>query len=158
MLALGLAAAATLVALALPRFSTPAFRICAYLAAIYVSYLGATAPEFPWLNAIEFNLWLTSVAGALAAIVILSPRDQFQFSTLDLLIVLVLIAALTIPTPLVDHTILTRILLRSLVMLYACELLLSLRKARLGPVGMAAILALIALGGHLVLGYWNLTE
>jgi UDP-GlcNAc:undecaprenyl-phosphate GlcNAc-1-phosphate transferase len=157
-LALGLAGAAALVVLLLPRFSTPAIRISAYLAAIYVTYLGATSPQLPWLNAIEFNLWLTSVAGALAAIVILSPRDQFQVSTLDLLIVLVLIAALTIPTPLIDHAVLTRILLRSLVMLYACELLLSLRKARLGPVGMAAILALIALGGRLILGYWNLNE
>jgi len=157
-LALGLAGAATMVALALPRFATPAIRIAAYLAAIYVSYLGATSPEFPWLNAIEFNLWLTSVAGALAAIVILSPRDQFQFSPLDLLIVLVLLAALTVPIPFIDQTVLTRILLRSLVMLYACELLLSFRKTRFGPVGTAAILALVALGGRLIIGYWNFLD
>ena len=157
-LALGLGAATILLPLLSLQLATPVIRVSAYLSAIYISYLGATSEDFGWLNAFELNIWLTSLAAALATIVILSPREQFQFSPLDLLVVLVLIAALMIPIPFIDQTILSRILVRSLVMLYACELLLAQRRSRFGPVGLAATLSLLALGGHLLVSYWNFPD
>jgi len=88
-LAFALAAVTILVAVRQTAAATTVIRIAAYLAVIYVSYRGAISPRLDWMNTPEFNAWLTSVGSALAFIVIFSPREQFRFSTLDLLIVLV---------------------------------------------------------------------
>jgi UDP-GlcNAc:undecaprenyl-phosphate GlcNAc-1-phosphate transferase len=127
-----------------------ATRVTAYLAVVYVSYLSVVAPQFEWLTQPQFSAWLLTVVVAIATVIVLTPRDQFQLSTLDLLIVLVVIGILGVPIPGIDQAVLGRVAFRSLVFLYACEVLLSYRTSRFGPVGMASVLALLVLASSLV--------
>ena len=60
------------------------------------------------------------------------------------------IGSLSIPIQGLDQHVVVRVVFRSLVFLYACEVLLSLKASRFGPVGMAATLALVVLGSHLI--------
>jgi UDP-GlcNAc:undecaprenyl-phosphate GlcNAc-1-phosphate transferase len=153
-LALVLAAAVLAIAFFAKPFTLAATRLTAYLAVIYVSYLSVTSPQFNWLTSTEFSAWLVSVVFAIAVAIMLMPREQFQLSTLDLLIVLVVIGSLSIPIPGLDQQVVARVVFRSLVFLYACEVLLTLKSSRFGPVGMAATISLVLLGSHLVTGWF----
>lgn len=151
-IALVLAAVVLGIALFAKPFTLAATRLTAYLAVIYVSYLSVVSPQFNWLTSTEFSAWVVSVVFAIAVAIMLVPREQFQLSTLDLLIVLVVIGSLSIPIPGLDQQVVARVVFRSLVFLYACEVLLTLKSSRFGPVGMAATISLILLASHLVTG------
>ena len=150
MIAIGLAAVVLGATFFVKAYALAVTRLTAYLAVIYVSYLSVVAPQFTWLTSLEFSAWVISVVVAVAIAIMLAPREQFQLSTLDFLIVLVVIGSLSIPIQGLDQHVVVRVVFRSLVFLYACEVLLSLKASRFGPVGMAATLALIVLGSHLI--------
>jgi hypothetical protein len=131
------------------QWSPSAVRLASYFAAIYVGYLSATMPSISWANSLGFNFWIGTIAASVALVVAFSPQEQFQLSTLDLLIVLAVAGVLIIPTPYLDQTVVSRVVIRSLVIMYACESLLVARSSRLSVVGLSSTLSLVFTGAHL---------
>lgn len=125
-------------------------RLAAYLTVPYVSYVSLLEPDSWWLQSPEFNVWIASVVVAIAVVISLAPRERFQLSTLDLLFVIVVVGALWIPIPVSDRDVISQLLIRSVVFLYACEVLLGMRERPFGPVGMAVSLSLMIFGAHIL--------
>lgn len=125
-------------------------RLSAYLMVIYVSYVSIVEPGGDWLNALELAVWIGSVILTLAIVIALAPTDKFRLSTLDLLIVLVVVAALWIPIPGLDHEMTVSILIRCVVFLYACEVLLEIRGTPIRPVGLAAGISLLVIAAQVL--------
>ena len=140
---LGLAAAA---AFWRGTWTLPALRLAIYVAAIIVSFLSVSSVHPEWLPVGRISLWLLTVAVAIGFVIYLTPREQFQVTTLDLLIALVAVGVLALPIPTVNRVMAGQLLLRILVLLYGCELLLSQRPSRYGTIAMAVSIALLALG------------
>lgn len=130
------------------KASTLVARLSAYLVVIYVSYVSVVAPGAHWLHGLELTIWIGSVFLTLAVLIALAPTERFRLSTLDLLIVLVVVAALWIHIPGLDHQMTVNVLIRCVVFLYACEVLLEVRGMAIGPVGLAAGISLLVIAGH----------
>jgi hypothetical protein len=148
-LAFCLAGLTILVTIFYKQWSPSAVRFASYFAAIYVGYLSTTMPSIGWAYSFGFNFWLGTIAASVALVVAFSPREQFELSTLDLLIVLAVAGVLIIPTPYLDQTVVSRVVIRSLVIVYACESLLAARSSGLSAVGLCSTLSLVFTGAHL---------
>lgn len=145
--AIALGFAGITVALGLWQQATlPAVRLGVYLAAIYVSYLSGTSTGLVWLSSLPFYLWLASVALAVGTIMLLTPRELFELSTQDLLVVLVTMGILALPIAAIDKSLVSSVVVRAVVFIYACELLITLKTTKVQAIGLVATLSLLALG------------
>jgi UDP-GlcNAc:undecaprenyl-phosphate GlcNAc-1-phosphate transferase len=151
LLALGLAVFTILSVAFSKPWSMTARRLSAYLASIYVSYLFATSIGHPWLNVFWFHLWIASIGIAVTSVLIFSPRGGFRLSNLDILIVIVALGALTVSAFQFNATRIASLVIQGLVLIYACECLLSLKATRFGAVGFLSTLSLLLTGAQLLL-------
>ncbi len=131
------------------RWSPVAVRLSSYLATLYISYLSATTAGFEWINSPWFNIWLGTIGACVGFVIAFIPREKFELSTMDLLVVLVVIGVLTMPIPNFDQATVARVVIRSVVMMYACDSLISVRASIFGAVGLSSTLSLLATGAHL---------
>jgi len=130
------------------QWSPLAIRLSSYLATLYISYLSVTAPGFEWANSLWFNIWLGTVGVSVGILIAFIPRDKFELSTMDLLIILIVAGVLTIKMPGFDQTLLTRVVVRSVIMMYVCDTLIAIRTSSFGVVGLSSTLSLLATGAH----------
>lgn len=151
-LAIGLAGLVVFSIIAWKRKGALVVRLSAYLTVIYVSYVTTVDSQLTLLSSTETSLWIASVVVAMATVIAFTPRDQFELSTLDLLIVLVVVGTLWIPIPTLDHHMISQVLIRSVVFLYAWEVLLGAKQISLGSIGLAVTLSLLILGRHAFYG------
>lgn len=150
MLALGLAAVTILSMVFSRPWSVMVQRLSAYLASIYVSYLFATSANPPWFDVFWFHLWIASIGLAVSVVLVFSPRDEFRLSNLDVLIVIVALGALTVSALQFNATRLASLVIQGLVLIYACECLLSTRASRFGAVAVLSTLSLLLTGVQLL--------
>lgn len=137
------------IAVFLKQWSPLAIRLSSYLATLYISYLSVTAAGFEWANSLWFNIWLGTVGVSVGFLIAFIPRDKFELSTMDLLIVLIVAGVLAVKMPGFDQTAVTRVVVRSLIMMYVCDTLISIRTSLFGAVGLSSTLSLLATGAHL---------
>jgi hypothetical protein len=72
-------------------------------------------------------------------------RNLFKPSTQDLLTILVVIAMVALPAIISDRSVIAAIAVRSLVFLYACELLITGNSSNASRLGFVAVLSLVIL-------------
>lgn len=137
-----------IIAVFLRQWSPLAIRLSSYFATLYISYLSVTATGFEWANSLWFNAWLGTVGISAGFLIAFIPRDKFELSTMDLLIVLIVAGVLTVKIPGFDQTIVTRVVVRSVIMMYVCDTLISIRTSLFDAVGLSSTLSLLATGAH----------
>lgn len=127
------------------RAPFPAVRLGLYLAVIYVSYLsgGPTAPV--WLNTAPFYLWLASVALAVGLIIVLTQGRLFRLSTQDLLVALVILGIVALPLTAIEPPVVSAIVIRAMIFIYASELLIVLTRPKPRMIGVVSLLSLMVL-------------
>lgn len=121
-------------------------RLAVYFAAITTTFVTSFLMPATWLDQPQIVVFIISLGAAAGAAIYFMPPGQFQVTTLDLLIVLLAVGLLSVPMPGIDTNVLGPALWRVIIALYACEVLMSERPARLGVVGPAAIVSLALLG------------
>lgn len=130
-----------------PRMAMISARLTSYLAVISISYLSALASDLVWVSSIYFYLWLGSIAVAMALVMASHARNLFGPSPQDLLAVLVVLAIVALPAIITDRSVIASGAVRALVLLYACEVLITVRPSRASVLGFigATSLALLAM-------------
>lgn len=120
-------------------------RLASYLAVIYVGYLSAFSAAAPWLDSIPFYVWLGTIALSISIVMASKARNLFKPSTQDLLTILVVIAMVALPAIISDRSVIAAIAVRTLVFLYACELLITGNSSNASRLGSVAVLSLVIL-------------
>jgi hypothetical protein len=90
-------------------------------------------------------LWLGTIALAIVMVLTTRARNWFKPSTQDLLTILVVLAIVALPAIVANQSIIAAVAVRALVLLYACELLITLRPSRASVLGWMGVLALVAM-------------
>lgn len=127
------------------RAPFPAVRLGLYLAVIYVSYLSGGPMAPVWLNTAPFYLWLSSVALAVGLIIALTQGGLFRLSTQDLLVALVILGVVALPLTAMEQPVVSSIVIRAMIFIYASELLIVLTNPRPRMIGAVALLSLMVL-------------
>lgn len=128
-----------------PRLIAVTTRLASYLAVIYVGYLSAFSSAAPWLDSIPFYIWLGTIALSISIVMASKARNLFKPSTQDLLTILVVIAMVALPAIISDRSVIAAIAVRTLVFLYACELLITGNSSNASRLGFVAVLSLVIL-------------
>jgi UDP-GlcNAc:undecaprenyl-phosphate/decaprenyl-phosphate GlcNAc-1-phosphate transferase len=141
---IGLAAMAAALALTIGSWLRPDWRegtsrIALYLAATISAYLAITTSEASWLGDPRTIVLLLLVAAAVASAIYLMPREQFDVTTLDVLIALLTVAMLIAPIAADAKIKIALALFCAFIVIYAGEVLLAARPARQSLIGKAAI-------------------
>jgi UDP-GlcNAc:undecaprenyl-phosphate GlcNAc-1-phosphate transferase len=154
---IGLAAMAAALVLTIGSWLRPdwregTFRIALYLAATISAYLAITTSEASWLGDPRTIVLLFLVAAAVAGAIYLMPREQFDVTTLDVLIALLTVGMLIAPITADAKIKIALALFCAFIVIYAGEVLLAARpakqslvgKAAIGSLGLTGLVALIA--------------
>lgn len=120
-------------------------RLASYVAVIYVGYLSAFSSAAPVLDSIPFYIWLGTIALSISIVMASKARNLFRPSTQDLLTILVVIAMVALPAIISDRSVIAAIAVRTLVFLYACELLITGNSGNASRLGVVAVLSLVVL-------------
>ncbi|NWH08691.1 MAG: undecaprenyl/decaprenyl-phosphate alpha-N-acetylglucosaminyl 1-phosphate transferase [Alphaproteobacteria bacterium] len=121
-------------------------RVAVYTAAAIAAYMSIFEGGSDWLSGLQMGVFLSTTVLAIGAAIYLLSRQQFQLTSLDLLIFLLAISVLLAPLPAAEKVLAAAAAARFLIAVYACEVLLSLQPARVGILGVAATMALVLLG------------
>ena len=121
-------------------------RAAGYVAVLIVTYFSVFEAADGWFAGPWVNGLVVLLAAAVGLAIYLQGRGEFQVTTLDLLIALVAIAALTAPIDPGLQLKLGELLVRSFVVFYAIELLLGRRPPRLGLLAGATVISLTIVG------------
>lgn len=144
---IGLAAIVAGLGLAIMTWARPDWqenttRIALYLAATISAYLAATGTEVSWLGEARMFIPLIIAAAVVAGAIYLMPREQFDVTTLDVLIVLLTVAMLIAPISSENKISIALALFCAFIVIYAGEVLLAVRPSRPLVVGNAAMASL----------------
>lgn len=117
-----------------------------YVAVLIVTYFSVFEAADGWFAGPWVNGLVVLLAAAVGLAIYLQGHGEFQVTTLDLLIALVAIAALTAPIDPGLQLKLGELFVRSFVVFYAIELLLARRPPRLGLLAGATVISLTIVG------------
>jgi len=126
-------------------------RFAAYVAAIIVTYFAGFLGSDGWFANIGIDLGILALACAVALTLAFQRREEFQVTTLDLLVLIdtTAVAAVMFVTPFgldLDLRLTPMIVIRLVIVLYAIELLLGRKTPRWQMVAGASVISLGTIG------------
>lgn len=128
------------------KITTP-LRGIVYITAIFIVYLMAEGQPDSYIESSPIELWyFVTVAAATAWVVRFGNHESFGTTPMDFLLILGVIAIVIFSRDSLEEAQISLLIVKGMIMMYACELLLSVTSRKLNALTVSVLISLSILG------------